>query len=257
MFETWFFAVRGLMPSASAISAFSMARAIRRSTSRSRGDSSSIRPGSGSSSTPPRRTRPSTTSAARGESHATPFAAARTASTTAVDRRVLGQEATRAGLDHGGHVGVVGDDGQRDDARRRMAVQDLASGLGPFEVGHPDVHQDDVRLQLIRESHAHPAARRLRNDLDVGLGSQQRCEPGAKQIVIVDHEHADRPMVPRGFVHVIPIDYRPIILRVSTRPRHLQPAQTPCRKLYLANAVHPVERRMGVATYFACGVWMT
>jgi hypothetical protein len=72
MLETWFFAVRGLMLRVSPISAFSIPRAIRRSTSSSRGEICSIgtRPtsGSGAAWRKPR----STTSAARDESQVAP-----------------------------------------------------------------------------------------------------------------------------------------------------------------------------------------
>ena len=79
MFETWFLAVRGLMPSSSAISAFSFPVAIIRSTSRSRDDSCSIRPSVSPAPDVTIRSLLSATSAARGDSHAAPLAAARIA----------------------------------------------------------------------------------------------------------------------------------------------------------------------------------
>ena len=177
MFETWFFAVRGLMPSSSAISAFSIPRAISRSTSSSRGDSSSIRLGSGSSSTP---RAPDAPQHDLGGARRKPRHALRRGphgQRDAVDRRVLGEEATRAGLERGRHVAVVRDDGQREHARRRMALEDLARGVGPFEVGHADIHDDDVRLEFIRQPHAHAAAGRLRDDLDVWLAASSDASP--------------------------------------------------------------------------------
>ena len=169
MFETWFLAVRGLIPSSSAISAFSIPCAMSRRTSSSRAESSCASSSSASwlLLAPPdaskhdlgrarRQPRRALDSRTDGDRHP-------------VNRSVLRQEAARAGTDDGGDVRVLGGDRQRDDASRGIAVEDLARRLGALEVGHPDVHQHDIGSELVGESNAHASAGRLGDHLDIRL----------------------------------------------------------------------------------------
>jgi hypothetical protein len=73
-----------------------------------------------------------------------------------------------------------------------VSLEDLARGLWAVEIGHADVHQDDVGAEFVGEPDAHPSTRRLGDDLDVLLRAEQRREPGPKQVVVIDNEHANR-----------------------------------------------------------------
>ena len=211
------------MPSSSAISAFSIPRAIRRSTSRSR-DGQLVEFLAGRLLISAVAAHPSEDhlgGTRREPGHAVGGGAH--GQDDPVDRGVLGEKAARAGLHDRGHVRVVGDDGQGDDADRGVLLEYLAGGLGPLEIGHAHIHQHDVRLQFVRQPYAHTAAGRLRDDFDPVLRIQQRRESGSKQIVVVDDEYADRPVVPRNFAHFsvmfcCPVDRSPTAITSRSRP---------------------------------------
>ena len=63
----------------------------------------------------------------------------------------------------------------------------------PSRCGHAHVHQHDVRNVPPGQLDRLRAIRGLADDLDVVLGLQDHPEPGAHQLLIVDHEDTDRP----------------------------------------------------------------
>ena len=243
MFETWFFAVRGLMPSS---------RRSRRSPSRARSGAAprararTVRRApspAGSSSAPSRRTRPRTTSAARGESQATPLAAARTATTTpsigvSLARKPHAPASTTAATSASSETTVSAT--TRD---RRVPLEDLAGGLGPLEIGHAHVHQHDVRLQLVRQPDAHAAAGRLRHHLDAGCASSRDASPARNRSWSSTTSTRIDPSCHalRSFqCHVVAAPW------IAVRPPHeLGAAPMPNTHYTLAADVHRLERVHG------------
>ena len=201
MFETWFFAVRGLMASVSAISAFSIPRAISRSTSSSRADSCSSAPTSkrrlaGALPDPPQnqlggsRRKPGHSLGRRPHGHG-----------DAADRGVLRDEAARAGLERGLHVAVVRGHGQDEHAHVGISLEDRPGRGGSLDIGHAEIHDHDVRPQLVRQPDPHAATGGLRHHLDVGLHGEQRRESRPEEIVIVNDEDANRLVLSNGSHH--------------------------------------------------------
>src|SRR5262245_59201001 len=80
---------------------------------------------------------------------------------------VLEDEAARAGLQRRGDLLLLDEARQRDDLDLRVGDLDPADRADPVELGHHDVHQDDVGLELVHEVHALQAVLRLADDLDV------------------------------------------------------------------------------------------
>jgi hypothetical protein len=69
--------------------------------------------------------------------------------------------------------------------------------LQAVELGHPDVHQHHVRLELAGQRDRLATGRRLGNDLDVLARFEQRLEPAADEPLIVGQQrpdHADPPI---------------------------------------------------------------
>ena len=70
----------------------------------------------------------------------------------------------------------------------------------PVELGHPDVHQDDVRVEPSGLVHRFEPVARLGDDLDVLLAREQHAEAGADHRLVVGDEDPDRhrPLLSSG-----------------------------------------------------------
>ncbi len=66
-----------------------------------------------------------------------------------------------------------------------------ARRLDAADPRHADVHDDDVGQQLGRSAHGIVAAARLRDHGEAVLLADQAAQAGAKEVVIVDDQHAD------------------------------------------------------------------
>ena len=69
---------------------------------------------------------------------------------------------------------------------------DPGGGLDAVDVGHADVHQDDVRPQLAGRGQGGGTVARLADNLELGLGAEEEPQPGAHQLLVVDQQHPDR-----------------------------------------------------------------
>ncbi len=98
---------------------------------------------------------------------------------------VLEQIALGAGLDRTEQVGFVLAHGQHDDRDFGVAGLDLGRRLQSGEVGHPNVHEDDVRRGLVYEIDRLVAVRRL-SDHFVAPGEQERSHAIPEESVIVN-----------------------------------------------------------------------
>ena len=69
--------------------------------------------------------------------------------------------------------------------------EQLTRRLDPVDLGHADVHEDDVRLQAQRLGDRLDAVRGLADDLDVLLGLEDHAKAGAHERLVVDDEDAE------------------------------------------------------------------
>ena len=81
---------------------------------------------------------------------------------------------------------------QDQDAGRPVGGQDPPSGLQPVELGHPDVHEHDARLQAGGLLDGLAAVGGLTDDVDVGLAGQEHAEADADHGLVVGHQDPDR-----------------------------------------------------------------
>ena len=68
--------------------------------------------------------------------------------------------------------------------------EEPARRLDAVDVGHADVHQDDVRPQAPRLRDRLAPVRRLADDLDVLLGLEDHAEAGADERLVVGDQDA-------------------------------------------------------------------
>ncbi len=66
-----------------------------------------------------------------------------------------------------------------------------AGGLDPVELGHADVHQHDVGLQVPGLRDRVEAVGGLADDLQIVLGVEDHAEPGAHERLVVGDQQAD------------------------------------------------------------------
>ena len=108
--------------------------------------------------------------------------------------------------------------------------EDPPRGFEAVELGHPDVHQDDVRSQRANLVDRVAAVGRLADDLDLRLGVEDHPEAGADERLVVDEQNADhdrasagscarstKPPPSRGPVSSVP-PYNATRSRIPTRP---------------------------------------
>jgi hypothetical protein len=118
-------------------------------------------------------------------------------------RHVLEQVAVRAGPHGLVEVGLLVGDGQDHDLGRRRDVLDRRTRLDARAPGHPDVHQDDVRQELLGPPDRLGTVTGLTDDLDAGFLVQHHLQAASVQRVVVSDQHADRvaggaaPGIPR------------------------------------------------------------
>ena len=162
-----------------------MPRQTHVSTSRSRGVSGWVAAGARASASSRR-------PAAFGSITASPSCAARIARTTSCGGGRLEQVAGGAGAHGGQELLVVAEARQHDHARLRPRLADLLHRPDAVEPRHLEVHQHDVRREPRRLGDRLDAVARLADDLDPLLQAEERAEPLADDLVVVDDEHADR-----------------------------------------------------------------
>ena len=103
---------------------------------------------------------------------------------------VLQHVAHRPGVEHVDDPVGVGERGQHQHLGRAR-TDDLAGGADAVQLGHLQVHQDDVGLELGGAGHRLDAVR-LADHLEVGVGREQLDQAHTHHRVVVDHEHTHR-----------------------------------------------------------------
>jgi hypothetical protein len=106
-------------------------------------------------------------------------------------RIALQQVAARAGAHRGEDRVVVLEHRQHEHPDVGAARDDLARRLDAVQLGHLDVHHDDVGLQLLRHGHGLGAVDGLADHLDELVGRQQRAQPSPEDGVVVGDQRAD------------------------------------------------------------------
>src|SRR3954452_7523462 len=188
----WVLTVLRLMWSSLAISALVRPRATVTMTSSSRVVRGSIGWRSGSL------VRRSAKAASRrtvtlGAISASPLAAAWTAWLSSSGPASLSRKPRAPRLERAVHVLV---EVERGDDHHRERIFDARPGqragrAQPVKLGHPDVQQAHIGLQLPGQRYRLPTVARLGHDLDVGLSIQDHAQPGADELLVVGDEHAD------------------------------------------------------------------
>ena len=77
----------------------------------------------------------------------------------------------------------------------RVGGEDAPGGLQAVELGHADVHQDDVRMEARGLADGFDAVVGLGDHLDVVLVCEQQPEAGAHHRLVVGDEDADGALI--------------------------------------------------------------
>jgi hypothetical protein len=108
-------------------------------------------------------------------------------------RSVLEQEAARASPQRLVDVLVEVECRQDQHRGRGLSVgEDPAGCLEPVQVGHLDVHQDDVGTAPARELDGVAPVDRLADDVEVGLQLEDGAKARADERLVVGDQHGDR-----------------------------------------------------------------
>ena len=75
--------------------------------------------------------------------------------------------------------------GQNDDLRVRTAAFDFPEAFHSIHVGHGQVQQQNIRLQLPKQPEGLFAVRRLSHDQQVRISLQQQFQTGSEQFMII------------------------------------------------------------------------
>ncbi len=95
--------------------------------------------------------------------------------------------AQRGVVDH-----VIDIEGRQHQDLRAVVCSGQDAGCGDaVQLGHSDIHHDDVRVSAGDDVEHLPAVCRLANNLQVRFASQDHPEPGTDQRLIVGDYHAD------------------------------------------------------------------
>ena len=76
--------------------------------------------------------------------------------------------------------------------RAAVRREDAPRRLEPVELGHADVHQDDVRMEAVGLLYCLQPVAGLGHDVDVLLAREQHAKAGADHRLVVGDEHTDR-----------------------------------------------------------------
>ena len=119
-----------------------------------------------------------------------------------VTRGVLEQEPAGAGAQR--LVDVVVEIERREhqhaDGVGHVRPGEASGRFDPVEDRHADVHQHDVGSEALDDLDRVETIGGLTDHLDVGLGVEDRLEAGAHDVLIVDHDHPDRVVLPSDAV---------------------------------------------------------
>src|SRR5215470_5685332 len=133
-----------------------------------------------------------------GASRASPAAITRMASAQLGGLDVFEQEPAGSGPERRVHVLIQVIGGQHEDAGGAAGGHDLAGGLDPVQVRHPDVHQDHIGLGLPGQADRLHAVFGLADDLQARPGFQDHPEPAADQGLVIAQQHPDGHDGPSG-----------------------------------------------------------
>jgi hypothetical protein len=112
---------------------------------------------------------------------------------------LLEQEAAGSRLQRGVDELVEVERRQHQHACGRAGGDEAAGRLDAVDLGHPHVHEDDVRLGGRDDLDAPRAVTGLADDLEPGLGLHDHAQPGADHRLVVHQHQAQRHAdVPSG-----------------------------------------------------------
>ncbi len=103
---------------------------------------------------------------------------------------IFSDEAQGACAEHfHGHV-AVGVGGKADDFDRGVHGEGLSCGVDAIEIGHADIHDDDIGEQPADEFDGVLAGGGFADDGEAGLGGEQGAQSGSHDGVVVDQKDA-------------------------------------------------------------------
>ena len=105
---------------------------------------------------------------------------------------VLEQIARGPGLLRFDEILWVLGDGQDQDFGRRVGLANEAGGGQAIHDGHPEIHEDEVRLQLVAERDGFLAIARLAHDHQIWFATEQQTQAGPSQLMIINDEQPSR-----------------------------------------------------------------
>ena len=104
---------------------------------------------------------------------------------------VFQQEAAGPGSQRRVHVLIEIEGGEHEDARRVGGCGDASGCFNAAELGHADVHQHDIGMGTGDDLHRLDAISGFTDDSDVVFGFEDHPEPGADEVLVVDHHDTD------------------------------------------------------------------
>ena len=78
---------------------------------------------------------------------------------------------------------------ENDDLNLRMKIANFANGLEAIHAGHAEIHNDDIRMEILRLQDRFVAVSSLTADFDVEHGGQQGANAAANEVLIVNNQH--------------------------------------------------------------------
>ena len=95
----------------------------------------------------------------------------------------------------------------------RAAGDDAPGRLESVQVGHPDVHEDDVGPEVPVLAQGLGPVGRLANDSHIRLAVENDAEPGSDQLLVVNYENFDHGRPTRRVVEAAHRDQRATIIQ--------------------------------------------
>jgi hypothetical protein len=102
--------------------------------------------------------------------------------------------------------GLIAVHAQHDDAHVGIAFDDLGGGIDTIELGHGNVHDDNVGGELLGEANGFAAVAGLSNNFDGGVRLEQKLEAFADYAVIIGNKYFGGGMHREGLLHHLSAD---------------------------------------------------
>jgi hypothetical protein len=137
-------------------------------------------------------------------------------------RRVLEKEPSGPGLKRGERILVGVERGEGEHPGRMPRGREFTRGGDPVHDRHPDIHHDNVGLDVPQESQGLGSVSSLTDNGHVVLRGENDPEPCPHQLLVVDNNNPDHPAPPGEAPRVV------ALAAVSARPENGMHRAGPC-----------------------------